>query len=425
MTFDLATFTAFVHGIPTTDTIKYLNEYMKKKGVKVIYEKASDYTDDNQTYDRIIFSAYKRRCDYNFCGSIIRFDKELQHYMIISTPPLPPKIRYKNNKLMKVIAKEGARVIPAQDGTTLTLYWHKDRWVLSTYRGYDVNKYYWCNDITYEDALLQVLSAYPSFSYDKLNKSKCYTIGFRHSSFHPFIESSAVDSIGRAWFIRSIDMHHFNESKLSIDYNEDIGLPLQECVDMSTMRSPSHLISLATRALGSYRKDKQINYGYIVQHNNASYLIESSLMKNIRNIFYSDRFKNIDKTINRQKYAAVYAYLDKHTHSIFLELFPQYATLFAELTDVVSNLIESIVKVIAFRKTASDGETFKAQNMVEKVALQYLDFILQTISIDKLGVETSIDILYNYILESRNTKMLYGLVTIEQPDAEQSTTALE
>ena len=115
------------------------------------------------------------------------------------------------------------------DGTTINLYYNR-KWIISSKHGYAINNYICAGNKTYQDILTEVLSLYPEFSLMTLNKNKCYTIGFRHSDFHPFTEGLECENYGsRAWFIQSIDMKLFSENNMScISYEENIGLPYQK-----------------------------------------------------------------------------------------------------------------------------------------------------------------------------------------------------
>jgi hypothetical protein len=69
-----------------------------------------------------------------------------------------------------------------------------------------------------------VSANYPEFSFDKLDRSRAYTIGFRHNEFHPLKNDAP-----KMWLIQSCDLNAINSEnpQLNFEYDTDIGIPAQ------------------------------------------------------------------------------------------------------------------------------------------------------------------------------------------------------
>tara|TARA_A100001015_G_scaffold317155_1_gene433328 strand:- start:16 stop:840 length:825 start_codon:yes stop_codon:yes gene_type:complete len=262
-------FNKFVKNIPTRNTLNYLKETLGVIGVKMVYEKDKKISSrENPVLKRIMLSSFNRSCKFKYVGVILGLENN--KYRIISYQPKPPLNQFRRNNVVEVMNREQKqiRIIQATDGTTVTLYWLNNKWVISTHRGYEVNNLKWMG-YTYQYLLDDVLSSYMNFSYDKLNKNKCYTIGFKHSFNHPFLEGKKdIKYIEKkAWFIQSIDINRFNlDTSSCVTYDEDIGLPLQRTVPFMDLRT---LYIKANNAYNNYIKNGNVNYGYIICTKNS------------------------------------------------------------------------------------------------------------------------------------------------------------
>jgi len=314
---------AMIASIQMDSPFEYLKDHLGHKGVKVIYEKK---------YTRIMLGSFRRTCEFKFPGLIMV--KESNKYRVASVPPAPPISQFKRNML-----NNPESIIQVNDGTTVTLYYYNNEWIISTHRGYDVSNYIWFSNKTYRQVLDEVLSSYTEFNFNQLSKIKSYTIGFKHHEYHPFDEGCKF----KAWFIQSVDLNQFNDGKLSVSYTDNIGIPIQKNIDSKD--SKLDLQSTANTAFEEYKKNKTINYGYIVLKDNRQYLIESSLLKNIRNIFYVNNLHKIDSKYDRHKYIIIQSFLDATKHDILKELFPQYQKEYKKIHNTIHTLADNIYNI--------------------------------------------------------------------------------
>jgi hypothetical protein len=392
----LIKFNQLIDATPKQNTLSYIHNTFGKLGVKVSYEKAKGFTEDAPSYDRFMFGTFVRSSKFWFPGIIIATadGKSTRPFNVVSVPCAPPVSQYKTATLYAHWPSD-VKVTNANDGTTVTLYYFNGKWVISTYRGYQVNDFVWAAKKTYQEVVDEVLSNYP-FKYENLNKKHSYSFGFNHHCFHPF-QSEKKEMV--AWFIQSVDLDKFNSGDQNyISYDNDIGLPLQKTQTFSTLRA---VFDSAKNAYAEYEKDKVVNYGYLVKVGARQFLIESSLLKHIRHIFYSNRFNNLDPVFDKNKYIMTYSFLDAEKHDVFKTLFPQFNDEFIHLENVMSTLISTIYKM-----STSD---FKATTTPDVIAQELTQQIAKLVTLKTKKKKNAISILYSYIYNTMYTSMLYNL----------------
>jgi hypothetical protein len=434
MTSSIQQFNNLVKTITDTDTLNHLKGVLVTIGVKVVYEQAVNFDKDNPLYTRLMFGTFNRSCPFEFPGVIMAQRLEDQNgekkYKVVSVPPSPPVTQYQYNNMHTNFSKD-TRIIKANDGTTVTLYYFDSRWVISTHRGFDVNSYNCIAQKTYQDVVDEVLEAYPDFSYDKLDRCKCYTFGFNHSDFHPFRENSKNLEIGnlkisegeskeelkeentipntkpdvRAWFIQSVDLVKFNASNPSyLSYDENIGLPVQEIVEFSNLNK---LQQSANNAYTEYLKNGSVNYGYLVLIGIKQFLVESTLLKHVRCIFYTNKFDNIKDEFDKRKYIIVNSFLDSNKHIIFRKLFPQYKSQFDTLEQKMDDLVNSILRISIDSKKDKKVEP---ENIVDVVAKELYNQITKMTTLSNLNESEVTNLLYMYVYNTKYTELMYKLV---------------
>jgi hypothetical protein len=389
--------------VPVQDTVPYLFSTLGKKGVKVVYEKSEKHTEEMPVYDRLMFGTFKRSCAFDFPGIVVDCNKGNR---AISVPPAPPITKYKKAALQTHL--KNANIIKAHDGTTVTLYYYNGKWVISTHRGYEVNSYIWFGTKTYEDVLGDVLGNCPGFSYDRLDKTKCYSIGFKHSDYHPFwegVESKDETTPSTSvWFIRSVDLDKFNEDGNGyVSYDEDIGLPVQTRL---RFRNVDGMINSAANAYNNFKTRGVVSYGYLVCFGDRNYLIESTLLRNIRQIFYTNRFNMLDEEFDRKTYIVVNAFLDAEKHDIFKTLFPQYMPMFKKLEDKTEVLVKTLVKIIEASRTP---DKFVTKSMDDIVAMGLYERLNKIMTIKIYEKKAIINLIYTFICDVKYTNMFYTL----------------
>jgi hypothetical protein len=408
MSSSIQQFNDLVKTIPQENTLKYLHNVLGKQGVKVVYEKETNFDQENPVYDRLMFGTFNRSCAFEFQGTILSHT-EGSHYKAISVPPPPPVTQYQSKILYKNFDKN-TNIIKANDGTTVTLYYFKSKWVISTHRGFDVNTYICVAQKTYQDIIDEVLKQYPNFSYNNLDTSKCYTFGFNHSDFHPFMENREYKEESknnvRAWFIQSVDLNKFNLSDPSYkSYTDDIGLPIQNTVAYQTLKQ---LFYITNNAYIDYVKNGTVNYGYLIKIGSRQYLVESSLLKNIRQIFYSNKFNQLEDGLDTRKYIIINSFLDTNRHVIFKTLFPQYIPMFDMMMKKMDALVQAIVCIYSYKDTT----TFTPKNIVEIIAYELHTHIVKTVSLNNLCEKNITDIMH-FVYNTKCNKLLYRMMYTE------------
>lgn len=405
----ISSYISFINNIPKKDTIPFLNEELGKKGVKVIYEKSNNYTQDNPKYNRIMFSTFVRSCSFEYPGTIIKGTKGCAPYKVISVSQSPPNTKYQIGLIYNNF--NTSTIINANDGTTVTIYYYDNKWIISTHRGFQVNKYHWFGEKTYEDVVNEVLAEY-KMSYDSFDKNKCYTFGFNHNDFHPFMEGRSKEGPNiRAWFIRSVDLKKFNEGDTMencMSYTEDIGLPIQQPVKFNSV---DEMLEKTKNAYDDYIETGVVNYGYIISIESKQYLIESSLMKNIRNIFYTNRFNKLESCFDKKKYIVLNAFLDANKHNTFKKLFPQYLDSFTDFEKKIDTVIQKITDIVE-QKEAEDKfkKLQESQDSVDKFSVELYKELTKSITIKLHKKNHIIDIIYSFIYNTKYTEKLYDLV---------------
>lgn len=333
------TLAQFLSGLSPDYPIRRLIADLKPLGIKVVYESSVI----NDGVGRVLLSTqrFKANADFNYslvqeCGGVV---VQYGDWKILSMPPYPCNPRCK----LSTLNVEDYNIKQLNDGTSITLYWYNDEWTISTANGYSVGNLIWNGYKTYKKVLDECLKKYPEFNWDDLDPNKCYTIGFRHPEYHPFRPKKEV------WFIQSVDLNTMN-----IQTDQDIGIPPQISVDVDSI---DKLISSASESSTTYIKTRQNpNYGYILKHKTevigrfSNIMIESQLMKQIKNYVYNDNSGRLDPysesyvgTENRLQYIALKAYLDYNNHYVFIQLFPECQKLYDTFDKFINTLVDMIL----------------------------------------------------------------------------------
>lgn len=296
------------------------------------------------------------------------------------------------------------------------------KWILSTKRGLDVERMVWRGS-SYGTVIRDLFAVY-NFSLDKLDKNKCYTLGFKHPAFHPFQqpwgwksetsddndlydmvkpESQELSWIKRLWFIQSVCL----ETNV-LSTNDDIGIPFQKSVNVSAFETQKYIQRLDKNANDSFEKyvsaiknkdkhttlekDIPILFGYILRSKDPSrtkeysdIFIESTLMKQIRNNIYNLPFiRNKDERVKKTKmfqnlkYIILEAYLDFRRRAGFQLLFPQYVYYFNKYDLVIDKTIEKIYTALSNRTNIVTDD----HNQSNILAEFFISVVQDKVSID-------------------------------------------
>jgi hypothetical protein len=239
-------------------------------------------------------------------------------------------------------------IISIDDGTVINLYHWNNKWCISTARSYDLTHKKW-GTLTYKEVVKSILGDNEEKFYDTLDKSRCYTFGVKHKNIHPFKEDNKI-SINKIWFIQSVSLE---TKEISIKFENDLNILESKYASFQT-RNVKDLFPLLEKSLHDFMyktQNTEINYGFILRSKdnkktgeNSNILLESSLLQNIRNLYYHSNFNKISQEMGyaRDTYTLIYSYLDINRHSVFKILFPQYLPSFKTLNTITNDLIIAI-----------------------------------------------------------------------------------
>lgn len=243
------------------------------------------------------------------------------------------------------------------DGSIVTLYYYNSSWRISSASGYDVTNIKWIGDKTYDETLKELL---PADFYSKLDTDKCYTIGFRHLSFHPLQSDPA-----RVWFMQAVDLGALNCDSPHEVYISDGPLPSIEQVEVKNLDG---LVEENARALAGYYSTGNLHYGYMLRGDFAelgdiaNVMLESTLMKAVRQIFYNNT-KHIERikltNENRIKHIALRAYLTHNQKYDFIQLFPQFKSHYDSFDSIFKDIMSNVKSALRSTDSKKKLESFR------------------------------------------------------------------
>jgi len=238
------------------------------------------------------------------------------------------------------------------DGTVVTLYKQDGLWKVASYNNTDISQHKRFSTITFLEAIRETLSSYPKFNWDKLNETSCYTLCFSHPGFHPlqqrlscyFLASYNLDKV--VWYQGLQVDDIINQGLTNTSF---CGLPAQPII---TDRKKQCIASCKT-ALDDYLRHKRPVYGYLLKNKTETILIESKLMKTIRQLVYNiPKHKVLVTHGNTTKhqlaindielYVTLQAYLSTN-NGLFITLFPQYKKRYEEHASFIHKLADDIL----------------------------------------------------------------------------------
>lgn len=263
------------------------------------------------------------------------------------------------------------------DGTTITLYYYNNKWCIASTNGVDISSLKWIGPTTYMNAFLAAAANYPGFKLNNLDKSLCYTVGFRFKDHHPlcdpshphvwFISAYKLDTLERITNLDNLQIPHHTVIQLptNLTNNREIANFLSETNEVAILnkiKSRDHNSSQSSLQLPTH-------YGYIlrsIDNMAPSYVIESSLMKQIRNLFYNQpkpKFTHIKiDHSNRLEYAILRSYLNVDARCDFKNLFPELTQeYYTKYDNVFNKLTTKILNTLRNTKGARDA--YKSDKM--------------------------------------------------------------
>lgn len=418
--------------------LRYEIIHQESKNVETTEKKKPFEYLDSVDVKRVILTSDRLKGDFKNlltqqCNGVVL---EYPTWNVLSVPPMMFNPKFN----VKFISKNLNQYTfyKAVDGTVVTLYYYNNNWCMSSSNGYEINKFQWMGDKTYEQALRDVLNKYPDFSFDKLDKRRCYTIGFRHSDFHPLLSDPAS-----AWFIQSTEIDNSSEHNFALSTSDDIiGLPLQTKVVIETQDQFYNALTQCNNALNNYmnsvrRNDGKdisalsINYGLVIRGNfttlgaSANIFIESELMKKIRQLMYNlpkDHGRNQINHSNRMEYTILRAYLNyTSARYMFINLFPQFAPQYEKYSNIISKIVNRITQ--SYRnKTVRDAISSRANGLdktkknnsqsvcIDKLAAAFIDHLSKNERINVFDPQSK-NIIHDYIVDPKYVNIYFDIIT--------------
>lgn len=400
----------------------YIRSYVYKNYIKTVIENSENHT------SRIMFIANRFKSNFDNpmsfeCnGLIAEYNKSTNNYKFLVVPiPL-----FNSQKLIKSEIEyhynlNEYKLYKVYDGTIINLYYYNNEWKISTNKAYDANNLIFINNKTYKDILLEILTYYPEFSFDVLDKNKCYTLCMKYYLYHPFIENINMNN-NKLIFLQSVDMFEFNNNKkLIINESENIGLPISQQYDISQFESLTSIYNSLNNEITRFKKEKSSpNYepifGIILRSKNffqtknySSILLESNLMSKIRNLIYNhtftkklhfynvlDKFNNME--INKNYYnminlISLKVFLTKKDMNLFMLLFPEFKPIMKMYDYMLKYMTKYLIKNYhIFDYNINNIDKILKNNLILETNELQSDILINFNQLNKLLIILYIDI---------------------------------
>jgi hypothetical protein len=314
-----------VDSLPSDRIMRSLLDELTSAGVQFV-----SVRDNAAESSRVALTApmFNRSPLANYCDRMIIHvgaSEESRMKIISVMPPAPERVTTRNAQHVRqsIINSE---IIPIDEGTSIGLYWFDSQWIIRSANGYNVGDLSWNDSITFRQALADVMAKYPEFTLERLDKNKCYTIGFHHPAYHPFLEGKAEGEV-RAWFVEAVDLTKLNVQyglfAGAITYDDAIGLPLQKAISIADYDA-----CMEASGISMFMDSGNVYYGLLIRAPDRTYIYHSDLFTFISKTWYDAKKNNLIKRegYDRTKYIVLEAVLQGEAiQACFTKLFPQLA----------------------------------------------------------------------------------------------------
>jgi len=335
-----------------TKTVKFeeVRSMLYKMGIRTSYDKSRMIFSTLHSCKNRLNNVYLQECN----GLILEMDT----WRPLMVPPRSLRFNINTITSNEFLHKGYYHIYKSYDGTCVNFYYYHNQWYMSTARGYDMNNVMW-NNLTYEQVFKECLEAISITWEDflaSLNPSCCYSFGFKHPVFHPFLGKNFNQKYN-IWFIQSININPKHKNYLwASDRSPHHQILSQEFLT-EHVRSLKDLYKQASSALTDFINDTSSEpcYGFILRSINfevtkdhSDLFIESSLLRIIRKIWYENQITEICKKnnhVSRTDIIILNAYLDDNLHNVFLQLFPQYAPNFKQFSNKLQKIIDLMLQI--------------------------------------------------------------------------------
>lgn len=270
----------------------------------------------------------------------------------LAVPPRCMRINIETETSNQFLQKGYYMICKVSDGTCVNLYWYQNRWVLSTTNGLDMNNVkFGTSDETWQTLFSECLSKL-EFTWEtftqQLDKTKCYSFGFRHPKYHMFKPTYTI------WFIQSVDLDSNNEYYLWANYTVP-GFLTNKIYSQEQLIEPvgniKELYKSCAESLNKYLTTGEVCYGFILRSFNpqltgahSDLFIESSLMRKIKSYWYDNRLVAScrENNWNKNVVVSLSAWLAGE-HEVFLKMFPEFSETFDKYSQTVERIIDEML----------------------------------------------------------------------------------
>ena len=370
---------------------------------------------------RILLTSKRQSADFSNelvrqCNGVVL---EFPSWKICAIPPKMFSPKFRHDRILANLSDY--QIYKIKDGTTVTLYWYDEKWCLSSANGFEVNNYKWMGESTYFSAFCDVAAQYPEFSLDNLDKTKSYTIGFRHESFQPLLADKRD-----IWFIQSCDIVRGNETYeiIYLSNTENIGIPAQDTITYCGENIIHTIYDENSSALTKFiNPAAAIHYGFIlrsVSGTNPDIIFESELLKTIRRLFYdlpkhkftdATRITGVVTPQNRLEYIILRAYLSHKSRYLFIDLFPQYAQFYKKY-DIKFNMLSNKVIRLLRDKNIGASKLNASTKKMDILALELAKYIESQEHVNVMN-EHGPGIVLDFLTDVRNLELYFPCFTCE------------
>lgn len=236
------------------------------------------------------------------------------------------------------------RKFNARDGTVLNLY-YDDKWIISSTRNMDIGDTRPIGlDLTYCEAIDDILTNKGINLYPMLNIEHSYTIGITHPHFHP------LQSIYDIWLIAEFNTDGENlitTSSITLDKQLEVQVTYAEMVILKNQ-------SLYMAA------NKEFHFGFIIETPTSRFIEESVLMTELRHRLYNN---NVLIRINNMK-KMNYLCLVHRRDAIFKQLFPCYTPIIDDINISCAKIVQNTIK--AYNKESYECSSIE-MSLINKI----------------------------------------------------------
>jgi hypothetical protein len=409
------------------DTISKISDDFKEWGIKVSYSSE----EENR---RVIFSATKQ---FRTTGEFDLFVSECNGLLLSAgtwEPLVIPPRTFKNNIKVDDVNTHLARneydIFEAQDGTIISLYYFDNSWRISTVKGFDVTYLKW-NGKVYNQAFKEVLRSKDvnvAEFYKSLDPTKCYTFCLTHSDFHPFWQGKTTKEFLNISFVQSVNL---STQELSYENPFDLEKITNQVLGKK-VTNVREIFKELPRSLTNFTHRGKACFGYILRFKDsveinkqtamyAHVFLESRLLQTIRKLFYDGKFNSAirEKKYDRTKYIITHSFLDKKSHDVFLNLFPQFQEEFEKLEQISVKLVQNIIDIHECKSTQSTevGEVNPSES-VDKLtnSAEFLLNSLEKVFTLNVKARDSIRNISTYVLDPAFIDIFYHLLSVSEPE---------